>query len=104
MARPREFDDAAVLDAAIDCFWAEGFGGTSIRDLSERMGISGPSLYNAFGDKHGLFIQSIERYLDPEDPRFDPASTATNKINVETESLEDAYRFRVVANKRFMLW
>ena len=47
---------------------------------------------------------TIERYLDPEDPRFVPASTATNKINVETESLEDAYRFRVVANKRFMPW
>ncbi len=47
---------------------------------------------------------TIERYLDPEDPRFDPASTATNKINVETESLEDAYRFRVVANKRFTPW
>ena len=47
---------------------------------------------------------TIERYLDPEYPRFVPASTATNKINVETESLEDAYRFRVVANKRFMLW
>ena len=47
---------------------------------------------------------TIERYLDPEDPRFDPASTATNKINIETESLEDAYRFRIVANKRFLPW
>lgn len=64
MARPREFDDTAVLDAAIDCFWAGGFAATSVRDLGERMGISGPSLYNAFGDKHGLFIQAIERYLD----------------------------------------
>lgn len=47
---------------------------------------------------------TTERYLAPDDPRFDPASTATNKINVETESLEDAYRFRVVANKRFTPW
>ena len=47
---------------------------------------------------------ATERYLAPDDPRFDPASTATNKINVETESLEDAYRLRVVANKRFTPW
>lgn len=47
---------------------------------------------------------TIERYLDPEDPRFDPASTATDKINVETDSLEDAYRFRIISNKRFMPW
>jgi TetR/AcrR family transcriptional repressor of nem operon len=64
MARPREFDDVAVLDRAIDCFWAHGFAATSIRALSDEMGISGPSLYNAFGDKHGLFMQAIERYLD----------------------------------------
>lgn len=64
MARPREFDDVAVLDRAVDCFWARGFAATSIRELSDEMGISGPSLYNAFGDKHGLFVQAIERYLD----------------------------------------
>lgn len=26
------------------------------------MGIHGPSLYNAFGDKRGLFIEALERY------------------------------------------
>ncbi|HXR02088.1 MAG TPA: TetR family transcriptional regulator, partial [Pseudomonas sp.] len=33
MARPREFDEAIVLDAAIQCFWAKGFEATSMRDL-----------------------------------------------------------------------
>jgi TetR/AcrR family transcriptional repressor of nem operon len=28
------------------------------------MGISPPSLYNAYGDKHALFVQALERYLD----------------------------------------
>jgi TetR/AcrR family transcriptional repressor of nem operon len=28
------------------------------------MGISAPSLYNAYGDKHALFVQALERYLD----------------------------------------
>src|SRR6201997_692427 len=51
MARPREFDEAAVLDAAIEKFWLCGYEATSVRDLAEEMDIAGASLYNAFGDK-----------------------------------------------------
>jgi TetR/AcrR family transcriptional regulator, transcriptional repressor for nem operon len=64
MARPREFDEAAALDAAVDCFWREGYEATSVRDLAERMGITGTSLYNAFGDKRSLFRQALQRYAE----------------------------------------
>ena len=64
MARPREFDEATALDAAIDCFWQRGYEATSVRDLAASMGLSGPSLYNAFGDKRALFLRALERYLD----------------------------------------
>ncbi len=48
---------------------------------------------------------TIERYLDPEDPRFQSNySPAKDRINVETQSLEDAYRFRIISNKRFSPW
>lgn len=64
MARPRTFDDERALDAAIDCFWQRGFAATSVRELAASMGLSGTSLYNAFGDKRALFAQALERYLD----------------------------------------
>jgi TetR/AcrR family transcriptional repressor of nem operon len=48
----------------VDCFWRRGYEATSVRDLSARMGIGGPSLYNAFGDKRALFVQALERYMD----------------------------------------
>jgi TetR/AcrR family transcriptional regulator, transcriptional repressor for nem operon len=64
MARPREFDETAALDAAVACFWQRGYEATSVRDLAGKMGISAPSLYNAYGDKHALFVQALERYLD----------------------------------------
>ncbi len=64
MARPREFDEAAALEAAIECFWRRGYEATSVRNLADRMGISAPSLYAAYGDKHALFAQALERYLD----------------------------------------
>jgi TetR/AcrR family transcriptional regulator, transcriptional repressor for nem operon len=64
MARPREFDEATALEAAIDCFWQRGYEATSVRDLADKMGISGPSLYNAYGDKRALFAQALDRYVD----------------------------------------
>ena len=63
MARPREFDATTVLKAAMDCFWARGFEQTSVRDLAEQMGITGASLYNAFGDKRSLYREAFAYYL-----------------------------------------
>jgi TetR/AcrR family transcriptional regulator, transcriptional repressor for nem operon len=64
MARPREFDEATVLEAAMNCFWAQGYELTSVRDLAEQMGITGASLYNAFGDKRSLYRQALRHYLE----------------------------------------
>jgi TetR/AcrR family transcriptional repressor of nem operon len=64
MARPREFDEAAALDAATDCFWRDGYEATSVRDLAAHMGITGTSLYNAFGDKRSLFRLALQRYAE----------------------------------------
>jgi TetR/AcrR family transcriptional regulator, transcriptional repressor for nem operon len=43
MARPREFDEAAVLDAAIEKFWLCGYEATSVRDLADEVNIAGAS-------------------------------------------------------------
>ena len=44
------------------CFWHRGYEATSVRDLADKMGISGPSLYNAYGDKRALFVQALEHH------------------------------------------
>ena len=64
MARPRGFDETAALDAAIECFRQRGYEATSVRDLTDCMGIGPTSLYNSFGDKRALFIKALERYVD----------------------------------------
>jgi TetR/AcrR family transcriptional regulator, transcriptional repressor for nem operon len=64
MGRPREFDETAALQAAMRCFWARGYEATSIRDLADQMGITGASLYNAFGDKRTLYRRALEYYLE----------------------------------------
>lgn len=64
MARPREFDEAVALDAAVQCFWARGYEATSVRDLADSMGITSASLYNAFGDKRALYRRALDRYVE----------------------------------------
>ena len=64
MARPREFDETAVLEAAIQCFWSRGYEATSVRDLAEKMGLTGASMYNAFGDKRSLYRRALDHYVE----------------------------------------
>jgi len=64
MARPREFDEAVVLDAAVQCFWSRGFEATSVKDLTGKTGITAASLYNAFGDKRALFRTALDHYVE----------------------------------------
>ena len=64
MARPREFDEEAVLGAAVQCFWNRGYEATSVRDLVERTGITSASLYNAFGDKRALYERALDHYVE----------------------------------------
>ena len=45
-------------------FWRQGYESTSVQDLVEETGINRASMYNAFGDKHGLFVAAVDRYLE----------------------------------------
>ena len=60
--RPREFDTAEALAAALRVFWTKGYEGASLSDLTEEMGITRPSLYAAFGNKEELFKQALDLY------------------------------------------
>lgn len=64
MARPREFDEGAVLDAAVLCFWMQGYEATSFKNLVESTGITAASLYNAFGDKRAIYQKALDHYVE----------------------------------------
>ena len=64
MARPREFDIDEALDATMGAFWECGYEATSMASLMEAMDVKKGSIYKAFGDKHNLFVQALDRYLD----------------------------------------
>jgi AcrR family transcriptional regulator len=60
--RPREFCTDRALGAALGVFWAKGYEGASMADLTEAMGITKPSLYAAFGNKESLFHKALDLY------------------------------------------
>lgn len=62
MARTKQFDQQAVVSKAIALFTAKGYHGTSAQDLVDALGLSRSSLYDTFGDKHGLFLRVLQQY------------------------------------------
>lgn len=51
----------AILDAALDCFLARGFAGTSLARIARSADVSTATLYRHFPTKDELFAQIIER-------------------------------------------
>lgn len=60
--RPALFDTDKVVETVADLFWARGFDGVSVSDITSATGLSKSSLYNSFGDKDSLFMQALARY------------------------------------------
>src|SRR5262249_18957900 len=46
-----------------EVFWARGYEGATLPELTRAMGINRPSLYAAFGNKEELFRKALDRYL-----------------------------------------
>lgn len=78
MVKPRVFDLETALETATELFWRHGYEGTSLSDLTQGMGITAPSFYNAFGSKEELFRKVLDHY------------TRTRLLRAEDEALERA--------------
>jgi AcrR family transcriptional regulator len=60
--RTRQFDVDEALDRALGVFWARGYEGATLPELTRAMGINRPSLYAAFGNKEQFFRKALDRY------------------------------------------
>jgi AcrR family transcriptional regulator len=60
--RSRQFEVDEALDRALEVFWARGYEGATLPELTRAMGINRPSLYAAFGNKEKLFRKALDRY------------------------------------------
>ena len=61
--RPRAFEPGDAVASALETFWGRSFTDVSVTDLEVSTGIIRTSLYNAFGNKRGLFDAALDLYL-----------------------------------------
>jgi AcrR family transcriptional regulator len=83
--RPRAFDPDVVLERAMHVFWAKGYEGAALSDLTQAMRINRPSLYAAFGNKEQLFRKVLDRYMDGPVAYFGKALAAPKARDVVEE-------------------
>ena len=70
-------------------FWRNGFLATSIGEVARATGMNTASMYKEFGDKDGLFANTLEYYRgNVVSPRFDLLSREPN-LNGVFKFLED---------------
>ncbi|AUC85838.1 TetR/AcrR family transcriptional regulator [Polaribacter sp. ALD11] len=62
MARKKEYNEEEVVEKAMQLFWRNGYEATSMQMLEKEMGINKFSIYASFGNKHGLFLESLKCY------------------------------------------
>lgn len=96
MAGIKQFDHDEVVDRAMKLFWRTGYGATSIQDLERITKLRRGSLYNAFGDKQGLFVAALKRYQDTvgqtrakQLSNPDPYRAIEGFLNVLVEQMSD---------------
>src|ERR1700686_3570454 len=83
--RPRAFDADVAPERAMHVFWAKGYEGASLSDLTRAMRINRPSLYAAFGNKEQLFRKVLDRYMDGPVAYFGKALAAPKARDVVEE-------------------
>lgn len=62
MARQKKYIEEEVIEKAMLLFWRNGYECTSVRMLEKEMGINQFSMYASFGNKEGVFLESIKFY------------------------------------------
>ncbi|WP_289063095.1 TetR/AcrR family transcriptional regulator [uncultured Zobellia sp.] len=62
MARRKQYNEDEVIEKATALFWRNGYEATTVRMLEKEMGINQFSIYSSFGNKQGVFVESINAY------------------------------------------
>ncbi len=92
----------AILAAAARSFFDHGFAGTAIEQVAAGAGVSKVTVYNHFGDKHGLFKAAVEQEceklrglfsIDPDGGDIRARLTAIGKAMVAFLSRPEMVQF-----------
>ena len=90
MPRTEVFNRREVLNKAKNIFWLKGYNGTSIQDLVDVTDLNRSSIYNSFGSKMELYLQSLKKYQADISQLFEKANRQ-NRNAIETIGLVFLY-------------
>jgi AcrR family transcriptional regulator len=103
-----ERSEAAVskaLEAALYLFSRQGYGATSMRQISESSGLSLGNLYHHFPNKESIFQRLLDRYwerlLDPDNPLQQVFSRA--RFPDDLEEMAGAIEASVESNSEYIM-
>ena len=90
MARLPEYNRPEVVKTALHVFWREGYESASIQKLLDATALNRGSLYAAFGDKEGLFLEVLDAYTEYQSALIRPKLVAKgDPIDAIRSFLED---------------
>lgn len=78
MARHLEFDRTEVVARAVDAFWRSGYESLPALGIAEAMGVAKSSLYNTFGSKRELFLESVDHYANSQRSKLIARASSEN--------------------------
>jgi len=64
MGRATKFDREAAVETCMHEMWRFGYEACSVKSISEKLGITRSSFYNAFGSREALFLEVLEIYAE----------------------------------------
>lgn len=62
MPRVKTYSEEDLLEKATTLFWENGYTATGIQELTDYLQVNRTTIYRAFGDKKGLFLEALKRY------------------------------------------
>ncbi|GEQ85113.1 hypothetical protein ULMS_06210 [Patiriisocius marinistellae] len=81
MARKKQYIESDVVERAMNLFWKNGYETTSMQMLEKEMGINKFSIYSSFGNKHGLFLESLKCYKSKTKSLFEDFKNGSNGVH-----------------------
>ena len=95
MGRTAKFDREAAVEISMNEIWCNGFEACSVKALSEKLGITRSSFYNAFGSRESLFLEVLKLYFTRSPDRvLNDVNDTKNIRQLLTELFKDVCRTR----------
>ncbi len=99
MGRPKKFNRDEAVVTVMNEIWEHGYDASSTKALSEKLGITRSSFYNAFGSREELFLEIIEAYNGPTpDRNWFPINETSSVLKAITTGLREICKTRADDN------